>query len=107
MACPPLQVFYANRLNRLVVEAALGYLPFREKTVITPTGGGYFRLCIGLSLDCSDDQAGDRQSHCSRSWQQERQCSTGEHTLNRSAVVYAVLPHMLHPTHLTRCLALQ
>ncbi len=31
-------VFYANRLNRLLVEAGLGHLPFSEKTVITPTG---------------------------------------------------------------------
>eukprot|EP00798_Chlamydomonas_sp_ICE-L_P012696 gene12696-15928_t len=31
-------VFYSNRLNRLVVEAGLGHLPFREKSVITPTG---------------------------------------------------------------------
>lgn len=31
-------VFYSNRLNRLVVEAGLGHLPFREKTVVTPTG---------------------------------------------------------------------
>jgi hypothetical protein len=30
----------ANRLNRLVVEAGLGHLPFSEKTVTTPTGGG-------------------------------------------------------------------
>lgn len=31
-------VFYANRLNRLVVEAGLGHLPFREVVVNTPTG---------------------------------------------------------------------
>lgn len=34
-------VFYADRLNRLVVEAGLGQLPFTEKTVITPTGHPY------------------------------------------------------------------
>ena len=33
-------VFYANRLNRLVIENVLGHLPFVEKTVITPTGRG-------------------------------------------------------------------
>ena len=32
--------FYADRLNRLVVEAGLGHLPFAEKTVVTPTGAG-------------------------------------------------------------------
>lgn len=31
-------VFYADRLNRLVVEHGLGHLPFTEKQVITPTG---------------------------------------------------------------------
>ncbi len=31
-------VFYADRVNRLVVEAGLGHLPFSEKNVITPTG---------------------------------------------------------------------
>ncbi|KAL6744717.1 uracil phosphoribosyltransferase-domain-containing protein [Haematococcus lacustris] len=34
-------VFYANRLNRLVVEAGLGHLPFTEKNVVTPTGHTY------------------------------------------------------------------
>ncbi|KAI8470578.1 MAG: uracil phosphoribosyltransferase-domain-containing protein [Monoraphidium minutum] len=33
--------FYADRLNRLVVEAGLGHLPFHEKTVVTPTGHRY------------------------------------------------------------------
>lgn len=33
--------FYADRLIRLVVEAALGYLPFKEKHVITPLGAQY------------------------------------------------------------------
>jgi uridine kinase len=31
-------VFYADRLNRLIVEAGLGHLPFTEKIVKTPTG---------------------------------------------------------------------
>eukprot|EP00195_Chlamydomonas_chlamydogama_P006679 CAMPEP_0202904784 /NCGR_PEP_ID=MMETSP1392-20130828/31085_1 /ASSEMBLY_ACC=CAM_ASM_000868 /TAXON_ID=225041 /ORGANISM="Chlamydomonas chlamydogama, Strain SAG 11-48b" /LENGTH=471 /DNA_ID=CAMNT_0049592593 /DNA_START=103 /DNA_END=1515 /DNA_ORIENTATION=+ len=34
-------VFYANRINRLVVEAGLGHLPFKEHTVLTPTGQKY------------------------------------------------------------------
>lgn len=48
-------VFYANRLNRLVVEAGLGHLPFEEKTVTTPTGHRYVgvdfakRIC-GVSI---------------------------------------------------------
>lgn len=34
-------VFYADRLIRLVVEHGLGYLPFRETQVVTPTGQEY------------------------------------------------------------------
>lgn len=34
-------VFYSNRLIRLLVEEALSYLPFKEKTVITPTNVEY------------------------------------------------------------------
>ncbi|XP_040985703.1 uridine kinase-like protein 1, chloroplastic isoform X1 [Juglans microcarpa x Juglans regia] len=34
-------VFYSDRLIRLVVEHGLGYLPFTEKQVITPTGSVY------------------------------------------------------------------
>ncbi|KAF8072566.1 UKL1 [Scenedesmus sp. PABB004] len=34
-------VFYADRLNRLIVEAGLGHLPFTEKIVRTPTGHRY------------------------------------------------------------------
>ena len=34
-------VFYADRLNRLVVEHGLGHLPFTEMQVITPTGATY------------------------------------------------------------------
>lgn len=30
--------FFADRLSRLVVEAGLGHLPFKEKNVVTPTG---------------------------------------------------------------------
>ena len=32
-------VFYADRINRLLVEAGLGHLPFLEKIVTTPIGG--------------------------------------------------------------------
>lgn len=38
--------FFANRLNRLIIEAGLGHLPFTEKTVITPTGHRY----VGVSF---------------------------------------------------------
>ncbi|KXZ55679.1 hypothetical protein GPECTOR_2g1229 [Gonium pectorale] len=34
-------VFYADRINRLLVEAGLGHLPFTEKIVTTPTGHKY------------------------------------------------------------------
>ncbi|MED6207391.1 Uridine kinase-like protein 1, chloroplastic [Stylosanthes scabra] len=34
-------VFYSDRLIRLVVEHGLGYFPFKEKQIITPTGATY------------------------------------------------------------------
>eukprot|EP01114_Cavostelium_apophysatum_P008664 TRINITY_DN2132_c0_g1_i1.p1 TRINITY_DN2132_c0_g1~~TRINITY_DN2132_c0_g1_i1.p1 ORF type:complete len:218 (-),score=22.73 TRINITY_DN2132_c0_g1_i1:96-749(-) len=34
-------IFYSDRLLRLVIEEGLGFLPFAEKTVITPTGESY------------------------------------------------------------------
>ncbi|KAK6912992.1 hypothetical protein RJ641_022593 [Dillenia turbinata] len=34
-------VFYSDRLIRLVVEHGLGYLPFTEKQIVTPTGSFY------------------------------------------------------------------
>ncbi|TKY63081.1 Uridine kinase protein 1 [Spatholobus suberectus] len=34
-------IFYSDRLIRLVVEHGLGYLPFTEKQVVTPTGSVY------------------------------------------------------------------
>eukprot|EP00879_Flechtneria_rotunda_P028608 GHRR01030786.1.p2 GENE.GHRR01030786.1~~GHRR01030786.1.p2 ORF type:complete len:140 (-),score=36.47 GHRR01030786.1:638-1057(-) len=43
-------VFYADRLNRLVVEAGLGLLPFSEKTVITPTGAAYVGVDFARKL---------------------------------------------------------
>eukprot|EP00803_Ostreobium_quekettii_P006270 evm.model.scf_174.2 EVM.evm.TU.scf_174.2 scf_174:14495-25490(+) len=48
-------VFYADRLIRLVVEAGLGHLPFKEKAVVTPTKSIYIgvefekKLC-GVSI---------------------------------------------------------
>eukprot|EP01095_Lingulamoeba_sp_RSL-Kostka_P009064 TRINITY_DN30_c1_g2_i1.p1 TRINITY_DN30_c1_g2~~TRINITY_DN30_c1_g2_i1.p1 ORF type:complete len:246 (-),score=78.14 TRINITY_DN30_c1_g2_i1:155-892(-) len=34
-------IFYSNRLIRLLIEEGLSYLPFEEKTIITPTGSEY------------------------------------------------------------------
>ncbi|KAK2077061.1 hypothetical protein QBZ16_004694 [Prototheca wickerhamii] len=42
--------FYADRLNRLVVEAGLGQLPFAEKTVVTPTGHPYVGVDFAKKL---------------------------------------------------------
>jgi hypothetical protein len=37
---PPQFVFYADRLNRLIVEAGLGHLPFIEKQASVEEAGG-------------------------------------------------------------------
>lgn len=38
-------IFYSDRLLRLLVEEALGHLPFEEKTVQTPQGSSYVGIC--------------------------------------------------------------
>ena len=43
-------VFYADRLLRLVVEAGLGFLPFAERSVTTPTGGTYVGVDFAKKL---------------------------------------------------------
>lgn len=43
-------VFYADRLNRLVVEAGLGHLPFSEACVTTPTGHPYCGVAFARKL---------------------------------------------------------
>ena len=43
-------VFYADRLLRLVVEAGLGFLPFAERTVTTPTGAPYVGVDFAKKL---------------------------------------------------------
>eukprot|EP01104_Vermistella_antarctica_P007583 TRINITY_DN185_c0_g2_i2.p1 TRINITY_DN185_c0_g2~~TRINITY_DN185_c0_g2_i2.p1 ORF type:complete len:164 (+),score=32.57 TRINITY_DN185_c0_g2_i2:40-531(+) len=48
-------IFYSDRLIRLLIEEGLSYLPFKEKTVVTPTGSRYqgvefaSRIC-GVSI---------------------------------------------------------
>jgi uridine kinase len=44
-------IFYSDRLLRLIVEEALGHLPFSEKSVVTPTGETY----VGVSTLNVDD----------------------------------------------------
>lgn len=43
-------VFYADRLLRLVVEHALGHLPFMERVVMTPTGEQYVGVDFAKKL---------------------------------------------------------
>ncbi len=51
----PIPCYALTRLNRLIVEAGLGHLPFTERTVTTPTGQKYVgvefakKIC-GVSL---------------------------------------------------------
>mmetsp|Transcript_50052 Transcript_50052/g.160131 ORF Transcript_50052/g.160131 Transcript_50052/m.160131 type:complete len:475 (-) Transcript_50052:102-1526(-) len=43
-------VFYTDRLIRLVVETALGQLPFTEDVLTTPTGEEYHGVCFAPGL---------------------------------------------------------
>ncbi|XP_047334444.1 uridine/cytidine kinase UKL1, chloroplastic [Impatiens glandulifera] len=62
-------VFYSDRLIRLVVEHGLGYLPFTEKQVVTPTGSVYIgvdfckKLC-GVSIVRSGESMENAMRAC-------------------------------------------
>jgi len=43
-------IFYSDRLLRLVIEEGLGFLPFEEKTVVTPTGDNYSGIAFTSKL---------------------------------------------------------
>jgi uridine kinase len=64
-------VFYADRLIRLVVEHGLGYLPFSDCRVVTPTGAEYQgvefsnRLC-GVSLIRSGESMENALRACAK-----------------------------------------
>lgn len=47
-------IFYSDRLLRLLVEDALGHLPFTEKVVVTPTGEKY----VGVATLSPDEMVG-------------------------------------------------
>ncbi|KAL4430783.1 hypothetical protein ABPG75_006039 [Micractinium tetrahymenae] len=88
-------VFYADRLLRLVVEAGLGYLPFTERVVVTPTGHQYVgvdfakKLCgvsiirSGESMEnalracCKGIKIGKILVHREKVWAMQK---TGSHT---------------------------
>eukprot|EP00210_Caulerpa_lentillifera_P002552 g2449.t1 len=65
-------VFYSDRLNRLLVEAGLGHLPFKEKAVLTPTGCTYVgvefakKLC-GVSIIRSGESMENALRDCCKS----------------------------------------
>ncbi|EGC30484.1 uridine kinase [Dictyostelium purpureum] len=43
-------VFYSDRLCALIIEEALTYLPFTDKTVITPTGAQYHGMTLNAKV---------------------------------------------------------
>jgi len=65
-------VFYSDRLIRLLVEAGLGHLPFKEKSVVTPTGRTYVgvefakKLC-GVSVIRSGESMENALRACCKS----------------------------------------
>lgn len=95
-------VFYADRLIRLCVEHALGFLPFTEKTVTTPTGENYTgvsfspRLC-GVSII----RSGEAMENSLRA------CCAGirigkilvHNAQESSALIYEKLPHDIAERH--------
>nr|QKY14881.1 uridine kinase (UK) [Polytomella parva] len=95
-------VFYADRLNRLVVEAGLGHLPFTEHIVETPTGHSYSgvnfarRIC-GVSIIRSGEAMENALRECCQGIKigkilVHRHSSSGE-------VVYEKLPADISDRH--------
>lgn len=96
-------VFYADRLIRLVVEAALGQLPFTEAIVTTPTGEQYLgvnfcpKIC-GVAIIRSGEAMEKSLSACCLG------IKIGKILIHRSAdhggeLAYEKLPHDIAKRH--------
>lgn len=110
-------VFYADRLIRLIVEMALGKLPFKECTVRTPSGDDYngvdfCRKICGVSLIrsgeamenalracCLGIKLGKILIHRSGSSGQPAMGMTREGVAREETIAYEKLPHDIAQRH--------
>jgi len=96
-------VFYADRLIRLIVEAALGQLPFEEATVTTPIGDLYLgvsfarRLC-GVSLIRSGEAMERSLTACCQGIKIGK-ILIHRQSDNRGELAYETLPHDIADRH--------
>lgn len=94
-------VFYADRLIRLVVEHALGALPFQDKLVTTPAGCSYQgvsfsrRLC-GVSIIRSGEAMENALRACCAGIRIGKILVTGA---DRADLSYEKLPHDISQRH--------
>eukprot|EP00929_Paragymnodinium_shiwhaense_P077793 TRINITY_DN4013_c0_g1_i1.p1 TRINITY_DN4013_c0_g1~~TRINITY_DN4013_c0_g1_i1.p1 ORF type:complete len:522 (-),score=85.84 TRINITY_DN4013_c0_g1_i1:169-1734(-) len=99
-------VFYADRLIRLVVETALGQLPFRECTVTTPTGDHYdgvsfARKLCGVSIVRSGEAMENALRACCNGIKIGKILVTGDKNSRSKQIelVYEKLPHDIADRH--------
>mmetsp|Transcript_124091 Transcript_124091/g.396807 ORF Transcript_124091/g.396807 Transcript_124091/m.396807 type:complete len:465 (-) Transcript_124091:455-1849(-) len=97
-------VFYADRLCRLAIEAALAALPFNEKTVTTPTGGIYSgvgwctKLC-GVSVIRSGEAMENALRACCAGIPIGKILIYADPTDGARELVYKKLPHDIASRH--------
>jgi len=97
-------VFYADRLCRLAIEAALSLLPFSEKQVETPTGGLYCgvgwtaKLC-GVSIIRSGEAMENALRACCAGIPIGKMLSCASANGEGRDLLYKKLPHDIHHRH--------
>jgi uridine kinase len=94
-------VFYADRLIRLVVEHALGQLPFEERIVTTPgrdtyTGLSFSRRHCGVSIIRSGEAMENALRACCAGIRIGKILVTGT---DRAELAYEKLPHDISQRH--------
>lgn len=97
-------VFYADRLCRLAIEAALAALPFSEKTVTTPTGDQYTgvgwctKLC-GVSIIRSGEAMENALRACCAGIPIGKILIYADDKEGGRELVYKKLPHDIQKRH--------
>ncbi|ESO83232.1 hypothetical protein LOTGIDRAFT_133766 [Lottia gigantea] len=90
-------IFYADRLIRLLVEEGLNQLPYRECSIVTPTGHSYNGLRYqkgncGVSIMRSGEAMEQGLRDCCRSIRIGKILIQSDEETHKAKVVYAKLP---------------
>eukprot|EP00126_Sphaerothecum_destruens_P001876 Sdes_comp15306_c0_seq2m4164 len=97
-------IFYADRLIRLLVEEGLNFLPFEDRTIITPTGAEYNgvdftgRLC-GVSIMRAGEAMERGLRTCCRSVRIGKILIQREEESQMPRLYYSKFPSDIHSRH--------